>query len=124
MKKRANREIYPKEIDVYLENNRKSYGTYAMKSLFEEDIYMDYNQRKKKYENLKEIDKIDDKISYYYFDDNFIKKAKKIIKGDKKKMFLLDMINNILSLEKEQYFQKEKFVGCKNFLYSSFIIRK
>ena len=47
MKKGANREIYPKEIDVYLENNRKSYGTYAMKSLFEEDIYMDYNQRKK-----------------------------------------------------------------------------
>ena len=124
MKKRTTREIYPEEIDFYLEKDRKNYGSYGNKSLFEEDIYMDYYTRKKKYESFKEIDKIEDKISYYYFDDNFIKKAKKIIKGDQKKGFLLEMVKNILSQQKEEYFQNEKFVCCKNFLYSLFVTKK
>ena len=123
MRKRTNYENYPEEIDFYLEKERKDYGSSGLKSLYEEDIDMDNYQRKKKYENL-EIDKIDDKISYYYFDDNFIKKAKKIIKGDNKKLFLLNMIRNILYQQKEEHFQNEKFVCYKNFLYSLFVTRQ
>ena len=93
MKKYDWRENYSKEIEYYLEEKEKK-PCYII-SLYEDDKFLNQNEINKKYEKIKEIDDLKDKIKFVYFDNNFKSKARKIIKTFDKKIFLLNFINNI-----------------------------
>ena len=120
MNKRNQHEIYPKEINFYLDELAKNY--LYEKALYEEDISLTNFQREKKYQNRKDIDNLKDQIKFLLFDSNFREKAKKLIKGDKQKAFFLDILRSIAGGGKK-YFQNEKFVKYNDFFYSLFVAK-
>ena len=131
MKKRIQYENYPKEITYYLEEiEKRKMGVLGDKSIFEEEIYLSPYEKIKKEEYLKQIKNskenkknLNEKIPYIYFDQNFKKEAKNLIREDKQKQFLLEFINCI-SLGEKKYYSEERFKCYNGFLYSLFIAKK
>ena len=115
------RPIYPKEINYYLDELTKGYGLWSSKILYEEEVEKPYYQKNTK--NGKDVDDLKDKVKYILFDDNFREKAKRLIKEDNQKGFLLDVLKRITTGQK-RYFMNEKFVCYKDFFYSLFVAKE
>ena len=127
MRQKKQHEMYPKDILFYLNKIEKgesivNSNVWTEKFLFEEDMYLSRYERDKKYEQLKDVDKIKDKILSFHFDNNFKTKASKLIKEDKQKIFLLNFIGSITAGKKE-LFTEEKFKCYKGFVYSLFVAK-
>ena len=121
MKNKKRHEKYPKDILFYLEEFEKK-QKYKTRAIFEEDINLNYFEIRSKYEKLKDIDDLKDKINFIYFDENFKSKAKNLIKEDEQKKSLLSLIESIDCGNKSLY-NNEKFKCCDGFLYSLFIAK-